>query len=65
MFKEVILKKTKNRGKQTVTAIALILMLSFSFSVTTFLPSANAAHTESDTYAFLTVAPDPWVLVKQ
>jgi hypothetical protein len=50
----------KIENKTIVTLIALMLTLSMGISTTVFLPSVTAlTHTESDTYAFITVSPNP------
>jgi hypothetical protein len=53
-------KMNEIKNKAVVTLIAIILVLSMSITTLAYLPSANAlTHTESDTFAFITVSPDP------
>jgi hypothetical protein len=48
------------KNKTIATLIALILTLTMIFSTIAYLPATNAlTHTESNTYAFVTVSPDP------
>ena len=58
MSEKIVVKTAKNRGKKTVLATATILMLTFAALLST-IPTGSAAVRQEQTWAFVSLAPNP------